>query len=55
MEQALGPSYARSWASSFVMHELGGRTAAEAISSGVPPKQVWEAVWRTLDLPFSQK
>ena len=55
MEQALGPSYARSWASTFVMRELGGRTAAEAISSGVPPKQVWEAVWRTLDLPFSQK
>ena len=55
MEQALGPSYARSWAASFVMRELDGRTAQEALDAGVPPKQVWLAVWRTLELPASQK
>ncbi len=55
MEQALGASYARSWASMFVMRELGGRTASQALDAGVPPKEVWEAVWRTLDLPFNQK
>lgn len=55
MEQALGPSYARSWASTFVMRELGGRTASEALEAGVPPKEVWLAVWRTLELPARDK
>ena len=55
MQQALGASYARSWASSIVIGELGGRTAQEAIDAGVPPKEVWLAVWRTLELPVSQK
>lgn len=55
MEQALGASYARSWASSFVMQELGGRTAQEAIDAGESPKQVWAVVWRTLELPSAQK
>ena len=51
MEDALGPAYHRSWASQFVMAELGGRTAQEALDAGVPPKQVWAAVWRALGLP----
>ena len=55
MEHALGASYARTWASMFVMRELDGRTADEALAAGIPPKEVWEAVWRTLDLPFNQK
>ena len=55
MESALGDSYYRSWASSFVMAELGGRTAQEALDSGVPPKQVWAAVWKALDLPPRDK
>ncbi|MBB3044298.1 DUF3046 domain-containing protein [Nocardioides sp. LMS-CY] len=55
MDDALGAAYARSWAGSFVIGELGGRTAAEALDAGVPPKEVWAAVWRTLELPASQK
>jgi hypothetical protein len=51
MEQALGPAYYRSWAGQFVMADLGGRTAQEALDAGVPPKEVWAAVWRALDLP----
>lgn len=51
MEQALGPAYARSWARQFVMAELGGRTAQEALDAGVPPKEVWRAVWGALGLP----
>lgn len=51
MEAALGASYARVWADQFVMSELGGRTASAALADGVPPKQVWAAVWRALDLP----
>jgi hypothetical protein len=53
MEAALGPAYFRAWASQFVMAELDGRTAQEALDAGVPPKQVWAAVWRALELPAS--
>ena len=55
MEDALGPAYYRAWAGRFVMAELDGRTAQEALDGGVPPKQVWAAVWRALDLPASQR
>ena len=55
MEQALGPAYHRAWAHQYVMAELGGRTAEEALEAGVPPKQVWAAVWRALDLPASER
>ena len=51
MDDALGSSYARSWADMFVIGELGGRTANEALDAGVPPKEVWAAVWRALELP----
>ena len=51
MEDALGPAYYRVWAGQFVMADLGGRTAAEALDAGIPPKQVWAAVWKALDLP----
>ncbi len=55
MEDALGPAYAHSWADQFVMADLGGRTAGEALEAGIPPKEVWAVVWRTLDLPLSEK
>jgi hypothetical protein len=55
MEHALGPAYARSWAELFVIGDLDGRTASEALAAGVPPKQVWAAVWRVLELPASER
>lgn len=55
MEDALGPAYARAWASQYVLAELDSRTAQEALDAGVSPKVVWEAVWRALDLPASQR
>ena len=51
LEEALGPAYARSWASMFVLSDLGGRTVDEALAAGVPPKEVWRAVWAALQLP----
>ncbi|MFB9315062.1 DUF3046 domain-containing protein [Nocardioides plantarum] len=51
LEAALGPGYYRSWASQVVMADLDRRTAQEALDAGVPPKQVWAAVWRQLELP----
>ena len=41
----------RSWASMFVLADLGGRTAQQALEDGVSPKQVWRAVWAALELP----
>jgi hypothetical protein len=55
MESALGPAYARAWADQFVIGELGERTAQEALDAGEPPKAVWAAVWRTLELPASDR
>lgn len=55
MDDALGASYARSWASMFVIGELGGRTVDEALAAGVSPKEVWAAVWRVLELPPNKR
>jgi hypothetical protein len=55
MEDALGSAYCRSWAGRHVLADLDGRTAQEALDAGVPPKQVWAAVWRALDLPAHQR
>jgi len=55
MEEALGGGYARVWASQFVMADLGGRTAQQALDAGVPPKTVWAAVWAALDLPSRER
>lgn len=51
MDRALGRDYARTWAELTVIGELGSRTAVEALDAGVPPKQVWAAVRRALELP----
>ncbi|MCW2774942.1 MAG: hypothetical protein JWN91_3268 [Nocardioides sp.] len=55
MDHALGPAYSRSWADMFVIGELGGRTASQALAAGVPPKEVWRAVWSVLELPPSER
>lgn len=55
MESALGGSYARHWAAQFVISDLGGRTADEALAAGVPPKEVWRAVWAALELPAQDR
>lgn len=55
MELALGIDYMRVWAETFVMSDLGRRTAQEALDDGVPPKQVWRAVWEARGLPDSER
>lgn len=55
LDDALGPAYARSWAGMFVIGDLGGRTVDQALAAGVPPKEVWAAVWRVLELPVSKR
>ncbi|GAA4120137.1 hypothetical protein GCM10022215_23340 [Nocardioides fonticola] len=55
LEAALGSGYARSWAQMFVMADLGGRTAQQALDAGESPKDVWAAVWAALELPASER
>jgi DUF3046 family protein len=55
MDHALGPAYSRSWADMFVIGELDGRTASQALDAGVSPKEVWRAVWSVLELPASER
>jgi hypothetical protein len=55
MESALGPAYARAWAEQFVIGELGERTVLQALDAGESPKTVWAAVWRSLELPASER
>jgi hypothetical protein len=54
LEHHLGTRY-RVWADQFVIADLGRRTASEALDAGVPPKEVWRAVWRALELPASER
>ena len=51
LDDALGRAYSRTWAELTVVRELEGWTTQEALDAGVPPKQVWAAVWRHLELP----
>lgn len=55
MDAALGEAYARVWADSIVLRDLGGRTVQEALSSGAEPKHVWRAVWAALELPAHER
>ena len=55
LENHLGTAYYRVWAEQFVIADLGGRTAQEALDEGVSPKQVWRAVARALELPASER
>lgn len=55
LDAALGPAWAGTWAEMFVIGELGSRTAKEALDAGVPPKEVWAAVWATLGLPERER
>ncbi len=55
MEQALGSSYARSWAEQHVLRDLDGHTVLESLEAGEQPKKVWRAVWAELGLPAHQR
>ncbi|MFY9326008.1 MAG: DUF3046 domain-containing protein [Candidatus Nanopelagicales bacterium] len=44
MEFQFGASYARSWATDYVLPELGGVSVVEAIELGYETKTIWEAV-----------
>ena len=55
LEEAVGPAYARSWASDHVITELGGRTVLQAIDAGIETVDIWRAVHATLELPAKDR
>lgn len=55
MERVLGAAYVRTWAEQQVLGDLGNRTVEEALAAGEPPKEVWRAVWKRLELPASER
>ncbi|WP_257477428.1 DUF3046 domain-containing protein [Acidipropionibacterium jensenii] len=55
LEAQLGEDYVRSWASSQVMADLGGRTVTEALDDGLEIKSIWRACWAFLELPDRER
>jgi hypothetical protein len=51
MDDEFGAGYSRVLSSTLVLAGVGGRTADQALSAGVPPKQVWLALCDVQDVP----
>ncbi len=51
MDDEFGAGYSRVLSSSLILAGVGGRTADQALSAGVPPKQVWLALCEVQDVP----
>ncbi|WP_024366756.1 DUF3046 domain-containing protein [Arthrobacter sp. TB 26] len=51
MDDEFGAGYSRVLSSSLVLAGIGGRTADQALSAGVPPRQVWLAMCEVQDVP----
>jgi hypothetical protein len=51
MDEHLGAGYSRSWAHDYVLTELDGMTAQQALDTGVETREVWQAVARVLEVP----
>ncbi|MBO1739851.1 DUF3046 domain-containing protein [Leifsonia sp. TF02-11] len=48
-----GSGYGQALLTDLVLAELGGRTAQEALSAGIPPREVWIALCRETGVPQS--
>ncbi len=55
LEAALGVAVVATWADYQAITDLGSRTVNEALADGMPPKQIWAAVWAVLELPEKDK
>ncbi len=51
MDDEFGAGYSRTLATSLVLSEVGGLTAAEALNKGVAPRAVWRAMCKMQDVP----
>lgn len=55
MDDEFGPGYARVLADRQALAGVGGRTASEALSEGVGPRAVWQAMCDVMDVPQSRR
>ena len=55
MEHEFGPRYSHVLADSLSLTQIDSLTASEALRKGVKPKQVWEAVCDTQDVPLERR
>ena len=51
MTDEFGQDYARSVAADVHLTPLGGRSAAQALDAGTPPREVWLAVCDVMGVP----
>ena len=55
MNDEFGPRYAASLARDVALDALGGRTADQALTDGVPPREVWLALCAAQDVPEERR
>ena len=51
MDDEFGAAYARSLARDHVVGALGNRSPQAALDAGTPPREVWLALCRDMDVP----
>ncbi|MDQ0826490.1 hypothetical protein QFZ60_002663 [Arthrobacter sp. B2I5] len=55
MDDEFGAGYSRVLSSTLVLGSVGGRTADQALASGVDPRKVWLAVCDVQDVPAERR
>lgn len=53
MNSQFGNEYAASVAQDYVLDDIGGRTVNQALTDGIPVKDIWLAVCDAFDVPDS--
>ena len=55
MDDEFGAGYSRFLSNTLVLAGVGGRNADQALSAGIPPRQVWLAVCEVQDVPQERR
>lgn len=55
MDDEFGESYSRTLAAQQSLTAFGGRTVAELVEAGEPPRRVWEALAEQMDVPVERR
>ena len=55
VDEVLGDAQGRELVRTFVVGELGGRTAAQALDDGDEPRTVWHALCDALQVPEAER
>ncbi|WP_439378185.1 DUF3046 domain-containing protein [Amycolatopsis lexingtonensis] len=55
MAEEFGPGRAQILARDHVLSGLGGRTVDQALTAGIPAKEIWREVCDAFDVPFERR